>query len=161
MVNILLTNIGRRSYFLNFFDELRKKGYRLKIFVSDTSFNTASFYVTKNIYKIITPRVDLDKNNYVKNLIKNCKKNKINLLIPLIDTELEIISKNEEKFKKIGTQVLISSNKLIKNLINKKKSYFFLKKNGFLMPKSFFRLKRFNNKFPIVIKKITGSAGEN
>ena len=47
-------------------------------------------------------------------------KNKINILIPLIDTELEILSQYQKKFEKIGTKVLVSENHLIKKMIDKK-----------------------------------------
>ena len=71
-MNILLTNAGRRNYFINFLSKL-KKNYRLKIFVSDCNFNIPSFHTQDKIYKkIVTPKAS-SKTKYF-NLIRyyNC-----------------------------------------------------------------------------------------
>ena len=161
MIKILFTNIGRRNYFIDFVNDLNKKGYKIKAFISDTSKTTSSFYVSKKVKKIITPKVSDGKLKYINVLLNVCKKNKINILIPLIDTELEILSQNQKKFEKIGTKVLVSENHLIKKMIDKKKSYYFFKQSSIKMPKTFFNLKKFDNKFPIIKKQVKGSASDN
>ena len=45
---------------------------------------------------------------YVQQLIDICVADKIDLLLPTIDTDLMVLSQNTEKFEKIGTKVLIS-----------------------------------------------------
>ncbi len=97
MIKILFTNIGRRNYFIDFVNDLNKRGYKIKLFISDVSKITSSFYISKKVKKIITPKVSDGKEKYINTLLRECKKNKINLLIPLIDTELEVLSKYKKK----------------------------------------------------------------
>ena len=55
-MNILLTNVGRRTYFIDFLNDLKKKD-NLSIHVSDCDFKSAALY-NKEIKKIhITPEV--------------------------------------------------------------------------------------------------------
>ena len=46
---------------------------------------------------------------YIPNLIEYCDNNKVDCLIPTIDTDLNLLSENKEKFEAIGTKVLISA----------------------------------------------------
>ena len=73
MIKILFTNIGRRNYFIDFVNDLNKKGYKIKTFISDTSKTTSSFYVSKS-KKIITPKVSDGKLKYINVLLNECKK---------------------------------------------------------------------------------------
>ena len=47
-MNILLTNAGRKSYFIDYFNELKIRDIKLNIFVSDCEKSTASFHSNKN-----------------------------------------------------------------------------------------------------------------
>lgn len=46
--------------------------------------------------------------DYVFQLMRICEEDKIDLLIPTIDTDLLVLSQNAPKFDKIETKVLIS-----------------------------------------------------
>ena len=161
MIKILFTNIGRRNYFIDFVNDLNKRGYKIKLFISDVSKITSSFYISKKVKKIITPKVSDGKEKYINTLLRECKKNKINLLIPLIDNELEVLSKYKKKFERIGTKVIISDNNLISKTIDKKKTFCHFANSKIKMPKTFFNLKNFNYIFPVIKKPIKGSASEN
>ena len=76
MIRILFSNSGRRTYLIDYCNELVEKGYKLKIFASDTNYATSSFYVHKKIKTLITPEVSKNKKRYLSKLFKICKKEK-------------------------------------------------------------------------------------
>ena len=62
-LKILFTNIGRRTYMVQFALDLINHGYPLNIFVNDTSINTAGFWVSDSVEYFLTSKV---KNNEQK-----------------------------------------------------------------------------------------------
>lgn len=100
--------------------------------------------------------------NYIENLLKICKQENCKLLFPGLDTELEILSKNVEKFKKIGTTVVISTPKVIENCDNKLLTYQLLSSHNVAIAKTY-SLKDFSSQknlisFPIIIKPMIGGS---
>ena len=144
-MNVLITNIGRRSYFVNYFLDLKKKFKKLNIHLADNTFFLAGMQ-SKKVYKHRIPKISEGENKYIIKILKIVKKKKIKLIIPVTDFDLNILSKNKEKLKKLNCQTLISDNQLIKNLIDKKKcsDLCVQKKNTFT--KSIFEFKRFKKK---------------
>lgn len=160
-MKILLSNSGRRAYLVNYLLDLKKNyNKKIKIFVSDTSINRSSFWVSRNVKQIITPRVSGNENKFIIELFKECLKNKIDLIIPLMDYEIYILSLNIEKFRRIGTNILISSPSKVLNCIDKVRNYHFCKINNLLTPKHYDRKKLPLNK-KIVVKKKIGSGSRD
>ena len=159
MIKVLLTNVGRRTYFIKYFNDLIKLGYPLKIYLSDMSMDTASFYVNKNFKKVIFPEVSLSRKNYVKKVMTFCKKKKINLVLPLTDLDLYILAKYKNYFLKNKTTVVISNVNLIKTFHNKIAAHNFCLKKNINSPKIFNDIKFIN--FPVMQKKITGSGSQD
>ena len=54
--------------------DLIKQGYPLKIFVNDTSINTAGFWVSDCVKYFITPKVEDDEQKYIDILLAQCQK---------------------------------------------------------------------------------------
>ena len=75
-MNILLTNIGRRTYIVKYFEELRKK-YKINIYLLDSSKFVPSFKVSKITKNFVSPRASSKEkySKYLKNFV-NKKKNK-------------------------------------------------------------------------------------
>ena len=149
MIKVLFSNAGRRTYLIKYIFDLIKSGYKIKVCVSDTSNKTATFWVNKDIKKLITPRVTTNENDYVENLLEKCVKEKINLIIPLMDYELPVLAKNQDRFLKIGTKVIISSQEIVNTLLDKKLTEEFCLKKKIKYPKSYYSLNNFNFKFPV------------
>ncbi|MGA1226451.1 MAG: hypothetical protein ACO3VF_04265 [Tamlana sp.] len=82
---------------------------RRKRFVSDSrpELSAASQVAHKSfsICKINDP-------GYVDCLLDICLKNNISLIIPTLDTELLLLSKNQKKFSLSNVQIVISKSKL-------------------------------------------------
>ena len=160
-MDILLTNSGRRTYYINFFLELKKKLNSIKIHICDCNKKCATFGI-KNVKKHITPAVKKNSKKYISSLISIVKKNNIKLIIPLSDFDIILLAKNKKKFDNLNCKLAVSSKKTCEILSNKISSSEFCKKNSILFPKiiPFKKLKNFNKSKMIVEKKISGSASE-
>ena len=130
-----------------------------KIYITDTNKYVPTFFL-KGVDKFILPEVRKGKKKYLKNLIKLIKKLKIKILIPLSDHDLIVLSENKKLLNKLGCQVIVSDTNFIKNCLNKKRMYFYCKKNNINVPLSFFSKNKRLYKFPIVKKKKFGSGSE-
>ena len=155
-MRILFTNVGRRTYLVEFALNIKIKNTKLKIFLTDTNYETASFQVSKKTKNFITPYVNKEPKKYLQKIYNICFENKIDLLIPLIDYDLPILAKNIKKFKTINTQLLVSDFNVINNCFNKRKNYFFCLDNEIPTPKTYFDSNKIIN-FPVIQKKIYGS----
>lgn len=159
MINILLTNSGRRDYFIDFLSHIKK--YKVKIFCTDTEKNVPTFS-KKNVYKFFITKKAQQFTSHYKNLIKNIIiNNKINLVIPLSDYDLKILAelKNLKIFTK-STVFLVSDKKTIEICISKKKTYNFLITHKFFSPKIYKSSKEIIN-FPVILKEDYGNGSKN
>ncbi|WP_341481569.1 ATP-grasp domain-containing protein [Salinibacter ruber] len=158
-MNILFTNAGRRSYLIE--DALRlKRNYDNlgDIYVSDTSVMTASMWVSEDIKKIITPRVIDNPDKYLEILLNKSLKHNIDVIFPLMDFELPVLSENKGKFQKNGIKVIISDSKVIKSSLNKKRCYNVCNNNNIKTPKTWYEGEALDKSMmPFVMKKKRGS----
>ncbi len=160
-MNILLTNSGRRTYFINFLIELKKKIKSINIHICDCNEKSATFGI-KNINKHKTPPVKKNGKKYISNLVSLVKNNKIKLIIPLSDFDIVLLAKNKKKFNNLNCELAVSSKKICETFSNKVKSAKYCKVNKILFPRIIPHNKciSFNKSKKIVEKKIYGSASE-
>ncbi|WP_024787518.1 ATP-grasp domain-containing protein [Lebetimonas sp. JH369] len=124
-INVLITSAGRRVRLVENF-----KLYA-NVFTCDMNPSlSAACQVSDYFFKV--PRVT-DK-NYIDFLLQQCKNLNINMIVPTIDPELEILAKNKENFKKEGIFIAGSSENICKTFALKSSTYKFFKENGFLTP---------------------------
>ena len=129
--SVLFTCIGRRVSLLNSF---RKAAKKLKI--------NASFYGTDTTE--LSPALQLcDKaflvkptthTGYIRQLLSIVKANKVKLFVPTVDLDLKILAQNKKKYAAMGCCVLISAPDVVDICQDKRKTYRFLRKNGFDTP---------------------------
>jgi carbamoyl-phosphate synthase large subunit len=155
-MNVLFTNIGRKTYLLEYALELRQE-YDLNIFACDTSRETAGFYVSERIQHFITPRVLDDEEQYTGILLKKCIENNIDIIIPLMDFELPVLAQKKQLFRAKGIEIIISDFTVIDACLDKEKNYIFCNDKGIMVPESFFSLPVKGVNFPLVLKKRRGS----
>lgn len=160
-MNVLVTNIGRRNYLIEFFNEI--KSSEDKIYVTDCDVSAGALYGKNDGCYILPKPVDNPK-IYIDELIKMCEKLSIDLIIPVIDPEIYILSKFKKLFIEKGICVLVSDSNVLDICYNKKFMNQFLEKNGFLVPKTYYDLSSFIQdfekdeiKFPVFLKCIWGS----
>lgn len=107
----LFTGVGRRIELLQAFRNaalvLNKD---LKIYGVDMAGTAPTLAYCDYIRRVVA----MKDPGYIDNLLKICTEDKIDLLIPTIDTDLLILSGNKGKFEAIGTRVMISEPDKIK-----------------------------------------------
>ena len=127
-INVMITGMGSTTA-LSVIKGLRlSKIYEYKITGTDiyNKSEIAGATFCDKIYK-----VPLATNNfYISELIKICKKENVNLLIPIIDQEVEKIAKHMTLFRQNNIIVCSSSYETVKNCNDKYKTYLFLKNKG-------------------------------
>jgi len=158
-MNILFTNIGRRVSLVKHFKKtLKLLNIKGNIIGADMNMSAPAIHITDRKYKICP----ISSSNYISSLIFICKKENIDLLISLLDTDLIKLSKNKTLLEKIGTKVLISSYKVINMCQDKIKTFKFLKKNGIPTPNLIDIDEVISTKkgFPFIIKPAHGSASK-
>jgi carbamoyl-phosphate synthase large subunit len=156
-INILFTSSGRRMTLLQQFREVytleKIKG---KIITADLK-KTAPTAFFSDMHFIV-PRVT--DRNYLTEILNICQKEDINIIIPLIDTELIVLSQNRHLFDEIGVKLLVSSIALNEIAGDKTKSYQFFQVMNIPTPKVFSDDEITNKQyqFPLMIKPLDGSA---
>jgi carbamoyl-phosphate synthase large subunit len=152
MNNILITSAGRRVSLIKFFKiELKKIFVDAKIFTTDFKPELSSACNVSDGFFSICRVTDT---NYIQSLLEICIENKIKILIPTIDTELLVLSKNIQLFKNNNIEVVISDFETIKIFRNKRLTHEFFEKFNLKCAKEFDKT---NYEFPIYIKPIDGS----
>jgi carbamoyl-phosphate synthase large subunit len=118
--NILVLSAGRRVELVRIFQHELKKQYDEAIVVAaDMNIaRSAACQVADKSFSV--PRATSDE--YVSSLLEICKDNSIGMVIPTIDTELQVLSDNEALFMEIGVKLIVSKPHLIEKCRDKRKS---------------------------------------
>ena len=115
-IRILFTGVGRRVELVQAFRSaafaLNKS---LKIYGADMAGTAPALAYCDYTEKICAMR----DANYISQLIDICKKNRIDIVIPTIDTDLQVLADSKTAFEDIGSMVLISSPEMIRICRNK------------------------------------------
>lgn len=115
-MKIFFSSPGRRVELIKLFKKEVKDLYAVGGDYSSTS--PALFFCDK-IYKL---HYEID-GNYAKKVLEICKKEKIDLVVPLIDYELELYSKYYQEFKSHGIEIMICNENTIEICIDKLKTF--------------------------------------
>jgi len=115
-MNIIITNIGRRGYLVDYFKEVSI--FDGKVFVSDCD-STASGLYGANDGCFILPKPIDDEKFYVESLLKLCIQYEIKIVIPVIDPEIYILSAYKKDFLDAGICVLVSDKPVLDICYNK------------------------------------------
>jgi len=159
-MRVLITNPGRKNYFINFLLDIKKNFIKnLNIHIADIDSNCSTFHMNKLIKTHILPTFK-NKKKYVNSIKKIIKKEKIKLIIPVTDLDLGVLSEIKKLLSKYGCNILISNKKIINICIDKEMTFNFLKKNKFYTPKIHKNKKENGIKFPVIIKEQKGNGSK-
>lgn len=158
-LNILFTSSGRRvSLIKSFLDTFHSEAIQGKIITADYKDNAPTAYISEKHYRV--PLVS--NKSYIEEIISICQKEKILLIVPLIDSELSILSKNKHLFDQLGIKILLSGIDLVNISSNKRDTYEFFIKNKVDTP-ALLDMKDLNersDKYPLIIKPYDGSSSK-
>lgn len=155
---ILFTGVGRRIELLQAFRDaalvLRKD---IKIYGADMS-GAAPALAYCDYARKVAP---MKSPEYIRNLLDICKEDRIDLLIPTIDTDLLPLSEKKEQFEAIGAKVLISAPDKIRVCRDKNHTSRFFAACGLHAPMPVNDWKKYKSGYPAFIKPKDGSSSIN
>lgn len=155
ITRILFTSVGRRVELMQEFKAAAKKlGFELEIYGADIT-NTAPALNFCD-HTVIVPRIK--DAAYIPSLLECCKNNHIDALIPTIDTDLLVLSKNKKAFEDIGTIVLVSDEDKIALCRDKRLTSAYFESVGLSAPQPVDDFKNYSAGFPAFIKPKDGSS---
>ena len=102
---------------------------------------------------------------YIETILDICKKEKVGGVLSLIDPELSLLAKNEERFRSIGVTIIGSSYTLCEMALDKMQMYRWLKARGYNCAHSWMNKEEFFRatdtgaiSYPVFVKPYRGSA---
>lgn len=110
--NILITSVGKRVVLVRIFQKtLKELGLDGKVYTVDMKPEMApAGFVSEECIRV--PRCTA--NNYIDTLLQICQEKEIAIVVPTIDTELQILSENRLRFQEQGVQLVLSDSDFIK-----------------------------------------------
>lgn len=158
MKNLLFTGVGRRIELLQAFREASNAlGKPISIYGTDIDETAPAFAFCDDAR--IVPR--MDDAGYIDHLLQLCKKEHIGCVIPTIDTDLIVLAENKERFREIGTDVLISDPDLIRTCRDKFQTAALFGDCGLCFPPVVTDFMAYAGQYPAFIKPRNGSASRN
>ncbi len=157
-MNFLFTSSGRRVELLKLARQAVADCGGGSVIAADLTGNapTSKFC---DIFEIVPKISSLE---YIPALLDICKRRKVDVLVPTIDTELLPIAASEKAFKDLGVLVNISPAETIAICRDKLETQKFFAKNGISAPASISPDSDWQSlKFPLIIKPKDGSSSIN
>lgn len=131
-LNILVSCAGRRVALVRYFQQaLRELGLTGSVCAADLNFTSPACHVadrrfTAPLFKAGT---------FIDEMLELCQRQRIGLVVPTIDPELELYARAREKFAQIGTTVAIGSPQAIAIGADKRQTHRWLAGLGLPVPR--------------------------
>lgn len=157
-MRILLTCVGRRVELIHAFRRAAQElKIRLEVHGADASKLAPAIHLVDKAHIISRT----DSGEYIDSLINIVRRNKIDLLIPLIDLELSLLAESVARFEELRCRALISSEEVVRICRDKLLTYQALTRAGIDTPQTWLwsdimQQQQFN--FPYFLKPRAGSA---
>lgn len=155
-MNVLFTSIGRRNYMIPFFRE----SFSGKLFASNSIAQTSGMFEADQAF--VSPPIK--SSAYIPFLLELCQTHEIQLIVPLFDMDLSVLSKEKEQFQKIGTHIVVSDTETIENCFDKLAYSGFSNLETIQIPKTYTSLEDATKaiqtgllKFPVIVKPRWGT----
>lgn len=157
-IRILFTGIGRRVELMQAFHNAAATLNKKVIIYGADMATTAPALAYCDHIRIVC---SMKSEDYIPQLLEICRKDGIDLVIPTIDTDLQVLAYNKERFEKLGTKVLISAPDMISICRDKNKTSQFFIDCGLKAPMPCNDYKKYASGFPAFIKPKDGSSSLN
>lgn len=158
-MNILILAAGTRNKIVQYFKETFD-GIGTVVAADASKLGPAIYDADR--YYLVPP---INEPGYIDYILNICKEEKIDGVLSLIDPELSLLAKNEEKFNAIGTMVIGSSYDLCEMSLDKMQMYHWLADHGYKCARSWMDKRKFYKAveegvvtFPVFVKPYRGSA---
>ena len=155
-LNLLFTSVGRRVSLVEQFRRAGQElGLRMNIHAVDCQAIAPGLQVADHA-SVVPPVADGEA--YLAGLESYCRANEIGAVIPLIDTELPLLSGNRARMEATGARLILSNPDVVRISADKKRTHDFLRENGFRTPRILQAGELENASFPVFMKPLAGSA---
>lgn len=152
-MKILFTSVGRRVELMQAFKNAANNlKVNLEIYGADITDSAPALYFCD--HTVIVPKIKDE--NYIPTLIKVCKEEKIDALIPTIDTDLLLLSQHKNDFG--NTIVVISDEDKVAICRDKRYTADYFNSVGLNSPHPVDDYKNYKEGFPAFIKPKDGSS---
>lgn len=158
-MNIMILSAGTRNKIVQYF--VKTFAGKGKVIATDMSELAPAIYEADKYY--IVPKMTAPE--YLDVILKICKEEQVTGVLSLIDPELSLLAKNEDKFKAVGTTVIGSSYQLCEMSLDKFQMYNWLSAHGYECARSYMDKKAFYDdeqkgliSYPVFVKPARGSA---
>lgn len=159
-LSVLFSSVGRRVELIECFrTDANELGIDLRVVAADSKPEWSSACAVADL-AVKVPRCTSEE--FIPRMLDLCKKDDIRLIIPTIDTELQMFSDHSEHFEAIGTCIAVSSPEVVRMARDKRQTMNFLKSHGIPVP----RTESVENllsqpeswQWPVVLKPVGGSS---
>ncbi len=157
-IRILVTGAGRRVELMQALKQAALSlNIHLRLYGADMTGTAPALAYCDDTRKVCSMRDE----NYISRLAQICKEDKIDLVLPTIDTDLLVLSENVDKFEDIGTRVLISKPDKIRICRDKNNTGAFFESCELKAPKTYNDFEKYDGSYPCFIKPKDGSSSIN
>ena len=162
MVHLLFSSAGRRVELINCFRQAAEAlGRPVRVIAADADPQwSPACHLADEACKV--PRCDHP--DFMPAIADICRKHRVQLIIPTIDTELMVYAQNRERLASLGTEVLLSDPASVSVARDKQKTADVLRNHGIRTPKTWpaeaAAKGQSNVLFPLVLKPVDGSCGK-
>jgi carbamoyl-phosphate synthase large subunit len=161
-INVLVSSAGRRVELIKCFrSDAAELDIKLRIIATDMHPDLSSGCAAADkSYKVSNCSDPV----FLSEMLKICREEKVDLLVPTIDTELLVLSEQRQVFFGFGTEIAISSPNVIKMARDKYKTFQFLTRCNVPCPRTFlmadFSPEQEKSCFPVILKPRGGSSSK-
>jgi carbamoyl-phosphate synthase large subunit len=156
-LDVLVTAASRRVPLVKAFrDALASTGLRGRVLVTDVNPLSPAVHVADGWHRVPLATDPA----YVDELVALCRHERVSLLVPTIDDELEVLSCAVERFAGVGTRVAVSPETTNRICNDKYDTCEFLRARGIPAAESFLPLQLpLEPRFPLFVKPRVGRGG--
>ncbi|HEY3245372.1 MAG TPA: ATP-grasp domain-containing protein [Phycisphaerae bacterium] len=157
-IDLLFTCVGRRIELVELFRRAAD-ALQIKLRVHGTDINWTAPAMHRVDSPHIVPRIDEEP--YIPSLLELARRERIDLIIPTIDSDLPALSSAAARFAEIGTRVIISSESVVRTCRDKLTTCRLLQSAGIDTPQTWTldeALALTDQRFPYYMKPREGSA---
>lgn len=156
MKNILITSAGTRvSLVRSFQKELKRIDKSSKVYTVDLEPVLAPACQVSDGFKKVPKVTD---SSYIEKLLEICRSWAIKMIIPTIDTELQVLAEHKKLFLKNGIFPVVSNKEFVDACRDKRVINRFFRENGIEIPEP---VSKANPTFPLFIKPYDGSRSQD
>jgi len=159
-LNILITSASRKVWLVEAFKKaLLNEGVEGKVISVETNPLSAALYLSDKHYLVPAS----SRKNFIPEIIKICRKDKIKLIVPTRDGELMLFARHRDIFQRLGISLLVSSPVAVDTCQDKYKFFLFLRLNGIPTPLTFLphEVNPASLRYPLIVKPRFGSGSKD